>query len=85
MIDQILKRADKGESVAAIATALSVSPGYVYGILREHRPNRPRKARERTSDRPRIIAGLAAQGMAAGRIAKVLGISRAYAHRHMKG
>jgi predicted transcriptional regulator len=82
-LDKILKRHDKGESVATIADALSVSPGWVYALLREHRPKRERKARRTTSDFPRMIAGLHKQGLKPARIAVALGISRAYVYRHL--
>lgn len=76
----ILQRHDAGELVAAIATAESCSQGYVYGVLREHRPKRKRKPRKCTSDKPAQIRGLAAT-MKPPRIAVVLGISEAYVYR----
>lgn len=78
---KILKRHDAKQSVADIALHLDMSAGYVYGVLREHRPNRARKARRTTSDLPRMIAGLAKQGIKPGRIAVALAVSRAYVYR----
>lgn len=79
----ILSCADNGAHVEQIATALGVSTGYIYGVLREHRPTRTRKPRERTSDVPRMIAALAAEGHKPHRIAVMLGITRAYVYRHL--
>ncbi len=42
----IVKRCDRGEHPDAIAEAEGVTLGYVYQILREHRPKRARKPRE---------------------------------------
>jgi hypothetical protein len=81
--DKILKRHDKGEHVAEIAAALDVTAGYVYGILREHRPKRRRKPRRSTSDNPRMIAGLFKQDIPPGRIAVVLGVSRAFVYAEL--
>lgn len=80
-LEKILKRCDKGEPVATIAEALDLTPGYVYGVLREHRPKRARKPRKSTSDKPRMIKGLYSQGIAPTRIAVVLGVSRQYVHK----
>lgn len=79
----ILERHDRGETVSAIADAEKVSASFVYSVLRDQRPERPRKARAATSDKPRLIAGLAAQGIKPARIAVVLGVSRAYVYRHL--
>ncbi len=48
-LDRILKRCDNGEHPDAIVAAENVTLGYVYQILREHRPKRARKPREKTS------------------------------------
>lgn len=77
-LDKILTRADRGEPVTKIADALSLSPGYIYGVLRAERPKRQRKARETTSDMPRMIRGLQRAGLKPARIAVVLGITRQY-------
>lgn len=45
----VLLRCDKGEYPEDIAAAEGVTLGYVYQILREHRPKRARKPREKTS------------------------------------
>ena len=79
----ILSRSDRGESVSAISLALGVTPGYVYGVLRVERPNRPRKARVRTSTKPERIRALAAIKTPAARIAKLVGCSKAYVYRHL--
>lgn len=84
-LSAILERHDAGQSADAIAAAECVSAGYVYSTLREHRPDRPRKARRHTSDKPRLIAGLAAQGIKVARIAVALGVSAAYVYRHKNG
>lgn len=78
---QILAHHDAGISVAAIALACHVSPGYVYGILRSERPDRTRKARLRTSKTAPMIRGLHAQGHAPGRIAFLCRCSAAYVYR----
>ncbi len=77
-VSKILTRHDRGESVATIAAALSLSPGYIYGVLRRERPKRQRKARVTTSDLPRMIVGLHRQKIKPARIAVVLGITRQY-------
>ena len=68
----ILTRSDAGEHPAAIAAALSVTPGYIYGILRTERPRRPRKAREKKSELRRMIVGLRAAGIPPVRVAFLL-------------
>lgn len=77
-IDKILKKHDEGKDVATIAAALDVSAGYVYGVLRQFRAKRKRKPRKSTSDIPRMIHGMAKEGIAQSRIAVVLGVSRQY-------
>jgi len=80
-LDQILAWNDKGQPVATIAKALDVSPGYVYGKLREHRPDRARKPRTRTSAKRILVLGLHAQKIPVGRIAFLAQCSRAYVYR----
>jgi transposase len=82
-VPKILSRFDAGTSAMAIATALGVSEGYVYGVLRRERPNRKRKPRRRTSQKPKQIQALAKAGADANRIAKMLGCSKAYVYRWM--
>jgi transposase len=77
----ILSLHDAGKHPAEIAASLPVSLGYVYGVLRQHRSNRTRKARTSTSDTPRMVRGLAAQGIVVERIAVLVGCSRAYVYR----
>lgn len=81
MLETILKRHDRGEHVAEIATAEGVSIGYVYGILREHRPDRARKPRTRTGKKRKAVLGLIAQGLRVGEIERRAKCSRAYIHR----
>lgn len=79
--DSILYLHDRGEhDVAAIAATCQVTPGYVYGVLREHRPNRKRKPRERTGKKRKAVLGLIAQGVKVGKIADRAKCSRAYVH-----
>jgi hypothetical protein len=82
LIEAILKRHDAGEkNVKAIADAEGVSPGYVYGVLREHRPERKRKPRERTSEKRRLILGLLAQGIPPPRTAFLAQCTPAYVYQ----
>jgi hypothetical protein len=80
-LDQILSWNDKGQHVATIAKALDVSPGYVYGVLREHRPKRARKPRTRTSTTRVLVLGLHKQGIAPRRIAFLAQCTPAYVYR----
>ncbi|MGJ5032341.1 hypothetical protein ACQR1I_36270 [Bradyrhizobium sp. HKCCYLS2038] len=83
-VAKILKRYDaKQESVQQIADTVGVSLGYVYEVLREHRPGRPRKQHKTRSDNPRMIVGLFDQGIKPAKIAKVLGVSRTYTYREL--
>lgn len=79
----ILTMSDAGHYPDAIAEATDVSLGYVHGVLREHRPNRARKPRERTSPLRVKILGLRASGITTKRIAELLAneCSRAYVYR----
>jgi len=82
LIASILVQHDDGErDVAAIASACRVSPGYVYGVLREHRPDRERKPRARTGKKREKVLRLIARGKSAGEIARQVECSRAYVHR----
>jgi len=83
--DDILARSDAGEYPAAIASALGVSVGLVYSVLRQHRPGRQRKPRAPTSTKPAMIRALAAVGSSPARIVALLGISRQYVYRSLKG
>jgi hypothetical protein len=80
-LSKILAAADAGTPVADIAAANKLSAGRVYSILREHRPDRARKARRTTSDIPRKVRGLKAKGMAPTRVAFLLGVTPAYVYR----
>lgn len=77
----LLRDADTGAKVAALAARHGLSASQVYRILREHRPDRPRSSRRRTSDKPAKIVALAASGASAARVAELLGVSRAYVYR----
>lgn len=60
------------------------SKGVVYAVLRAHRPDRSRAPRRRTSVIPAQARALAKEGMTMARVAALLGVSRAYAHRLLK-
>lgn len=81
LIAAILTRHDAREPVAQIAAFLAVSPGYIYGILRQHRPNRLRQPRTRTSEKRKLILGLLARGYHAPRVAFLAGCTPAYVYR----
>jgi DNA-binding CsgD family transcriptional regulator len=82
-IPKVLALADRSKSVAEIAVELEISPGYVYSVLREHRPDRPRKAHRTRSDKPSRIAMLHLQGAHPDDIGERLGVSRSYVYRHL--
>ena len=83
LVKAILKRNDAGEDVAAISAAENVGFGYVYTILREHRPDRPRQPRTRTSEKRKLILGLLAARIPPARVAFLAQCSRAYVYRLM--
>ncbi|KRQ11913.1 hypothetical protein AOQ73_05760 [Bradyrhizobium pachyrhizi] len=84
LISSILARNDAGESdVAKIAKAEGKSIGYVYGVLREHRPQRVRKPRKRTSEKRQLILGLLAMGHQAPRVAVLAQCTPAYVYKLM--
>jgi hypothetical protein len=75
---------DKDASV--VASALSISVGTVYAVLRRHRPTRQRKPRPVTSesaDKRRQILGLVSRGHKVARVAELVGVSRTYCYRVM--
>lgn len=81
---QILAFYDVTPDAAAVASALSVSVGTVYAVLRHHRPDRLRKPRPRTSgsvDKRRLILGLVSCGHKVARVAELVGVSRTYVYR----
>ena len=80
-IASILSRADEGEPVAAIAESLSVTPGVVYGVLREHRPERTRSPRKLTSEKRPMVLGLLGAGIKPSRVAELAGVTRQYVYR----
>jgi hypothetical protein len=77
----ICARADAGEDADSIAAALHITRGWVYSILRKHRPDRVRKARASTSLMPANVLGLNACKVPPGQIASRCKISRAYVYR----
>lgn len=79
----ILERHDAGQDVLTISRALSVTPGYVFGILRSERPNRPHGNRGRRKSELRVAIRFhsTVEQMAPARIAEKLGTSRAYVYR----
>jgi transposase len=83
IVSKILALADRGQSADAIAAAVERSAGYVYSVLREHRPDRPRKVHKTRSDLPRKIAALHLAGKETVAIAEKLAVSRAYVYRHL--
>jgi DNA invertase Pin-like site-specific DNA recombinase len=81
-IEEILARTDAGQDVAMIADALDLSQGYVYGVLREHRPKRKRKTHRQWSHyRDEIVRLAKEEGMNAPEIADELNITRACVYK----
>lgn len=80
-LPDLLRDADAGERVDALAARHNLDTSQVYRILREHRPDRPRTARKRTSNVPAKIAALAAAGSTPNRVAELLSVSRQYVYR----
>jgi DNA invertase Pin-like site-specific DNA recombinase len=78
---RILTLSDHGNSAPQIAAAESISTGYVYKVLREHRPKRPRKQRAATSELLAKVRALARRDVTVARIAMLLGCSKAYVYR----
>lgn len=79
--DRILSLFDKGSTPAAIASTLACSLSKVYGVLREHRPQRQRAPRASTSELVPKIRGLLARGHGPARVAELCGVSRQYVYR----
>lgn len=82
-VSKILALADRNKSAEEIAIAVAKSPGHVYSVLREHRPNRTRKQHKTRSNKPSQIAMLHLQNVHPDDIAERLGISRTYVYRHL--
>lgn len=80
-IKAILKRHDRGEAVAAISAAEDVGFGYVYSVLREHRPKRKRAPRTRTSQKRKLILGLLARNIKPPRVAFLAQCTPAYVYK----
>lgn len=81
LAESILARHDRGEDVATIAAAESVGFGYVYSTLREHRPDRPRQPRTRTSEKRKLILGLLASKIAPPRVAFLAECTPSYVYK----
>jgi hypothetical protein len=81
LVQSILARHDRGETVEQIRIAEGKGFGYVYSVLREHRPNRKRKPRARTSEKRKLIIGLLAAGIRAPRVAFLASCSPAYIYK----
>lgn len=84
LIKAILERSDRGETVEQIRQAEGVGFGYVYSVLREHRPERKRQPRTRTSEKRKLILGLLAGGIAAPRVAFLAQCTPAYVYKLMQ-
>jgi hypothetical protein len=84
LIEAILKRHDEGETVEQIRTAEGVGFGYVYSVLREHRPDRKRQPRTRTSEKRRLILGLLVSQIAPPRVAFLAECTPAYVYKLMQ-
>lgn len=78
----IVRRSDAGEYPDDIAAAVDCSTGYVYQVLREHRPERARKPRAKTSALRQRILLAKAEGKEPGVTARELAgqCSRAYVY-----
>jgi hypothetical protein len=81
-VSRIIALSDKGKFPAEIAAALDIPAGRVYHVLREERPKRERKPRERTSNKRPKVLELHRQGNQAGaNCLRAAGVSRAYVYR----
>lgn len=81
-LTQILQAADVGSRPEDIAVAIGINLSKVYYVLRVHRPERPRAQHRHKFNKTRFaIEGMLGQGYLPGRVAKVLGVSRAYVYR----
>jgi hypothetical protein len=81
LIQSILARHDRGETVEQIRLAEGKGFGYVYSVLREHRPGRERQPRTRTSERRKLILGLLSRGIKPPRVAFLAQCSPAYVYK----
>jgi hypothetical protein len=81
LTEAILKRHDRGENVATISAGEDVGFGYVYSVLREHRPDRARQPRTRTSKKRKLILGLLDKGILPPRVAFLAECSPAYVYK----
>lgn len=79
-VDAILTAYDAGTSVAKTAAIHNVAVGTVYGVLRRHRPDRPRRKRSFHSEKRAMILGLLAQGIKPARVAFLTGCTRQWVH-----
>jgi hypothetical protein len=83
LTQSILARHDRDETVEQIRIAEGKGFGYVYSVLREHRPDRARKPRTRTSEKRKLILGLLAGGIKAPRVAFLASCAPAYVYKIM--
>lgn len=79
-IATVLRIADEGGTVDAMCEVSGLKSSRVYAVLRKHRPDRPRQPRRRVSRVPDKVRGLTAAGIAAPRVAFLLGITPAYVY-----
>ena len=84
LVSKILARHDAGADVEAIRVAEGCGFGYVYSVLREHRKDRPRQPRTRTSEKRKLILGLLATGFGARQVAKMTKCTPAYVYALIK-
>lgn len=77
----LLADADNGTPVADIAARYHLTPGGVYAILRRERPDRPRAARRRHSEKRAMILGLVRAGVEIERVAFLCSCSKAWVYR----
>jgi hypothetical protein len=80
-LDQFLALADGGADADELRTRSGLEKSRVYGLLREHRPNRQRKARRQTSRVPEAVRALSALPTEPQRIAYLLGVTPSYVYQ----
>lgn len=83
-LQTLLDLADADLPVADIASAVQLTPGRVYAILRKHRPSRRRTPRTLTSSLPAKVRALVKAGAKPSRAAFLCGVTRAYVYRIIK-
>jgi hypothetical protein len=83
-LQAFLTAADQGADVPTLCSAFDLGQTRAYELLREYRPDRPRKARRRTSAIPAKVLALHEIGTPAKRIALLLGVTPVYVWRILK-